>query len=39
MPHSEYFCHACKPLSKAAPPVEYKEGQLICPRCGSKEVE
>jgi putative FmdB family regulatory protein len=40
MPHYEFFCHACKkPFSKILPPVDYEEGEVLCPHCGSKEVE
>jgi putative FmdB family regulatory protein len=40
MPHYEFFCHACKKVfSKVLSLAEYEEGEAICPRCGSKEVE
>jgi putative FmdB family regulatory protein len=40
MPCDEYFCHACKQLfSKTLSPAEYEEGDVVCPHCGSKEVE
>ena len=40
MPHYEFFCHACKQLfSKALSPAEYEEGDVVCPFCGSEEVE
>jgi putative FmdB family regulatory protein len=40
MPHYEFFCHTCsKPFSKTLTPTEYKEGKVVCPRCGSEEVE
>jgi putative FmdB family regulatory protein len=40
MPHYEYVCHACKQLfSKTLSPVEYEEGDVVCPHCGSEEVE
>ena len=36
----EFFCHACsKPFSRTLTPGEYEEGSVICPHCGSKEVE
>lgn len=39
MPHYELFCHTCnRPFSKALTPTEYKEGTIVCPRCGSEEV-
>ena len=40
MPHYEYVCHACKTsFSKTLTPVEYEEGGVVCPHCGSEEVE
>jgi len=40
MLHYEFFCHACNtPFSKTLTPTEYKEGKVVCPRCGSEEVE
>jgi putative FmdB family regulatory protein len=40
MPHYEFFCHACKKVfSKILTPAEYAEGSVICPHCGSEEVE
>jgi len=40
MPHYEFFCHACnRPFSKTLTPTEYKEGKVVCPTCGSEEVE
>ena len=40
MPQYEYFCHACKrPFSKNLTPAEYAEGTIVCPQCGSEEVE
>ncbi|MBZ5682761.1 MAG: zinc ribbon domain-containing protein [Acidobacteriia bacterium] len=39
MPHYEFFCHTCnRPFSKTLTPTEYK-GKIVCPRCGSEEVE
>jgi len=36
----EYFCHACKrSFSKTLTPAEYAEGTIVCPHCGSEEVE
>jgi DNA-directed RNA polymerase subunit RPC12/RpoP len=38
-PH-EYFCHACmRPFSKTLTPAEYAEDTIVCPHCGSEEVE
>jgi putative FmdB family regulatory protein len=40
MPHDEYFCHDCKKLfSKILSLVDYEESGVICPKCGSKNVE
>ena len=40
MPHYEFFCHACKQLfQKTLSPAEYEEGDVVCPHCGSEEVE
>jgi putative FmdB family regulatory protein len=40
MPRYEFFCHACKQLfSKTLSPAEYEEGDVVCPYCGSEEVE
>ncbi len=40
MPHYEFFCHACKKtFSKVLALVDYEEGGVTCPRCGSQDVE
>jgi putative FmdB family regulatory protein len=40
MPRYDYFCHACKQLfSKTPSPTECEEGDVVCPHCGSEEVE
>ena len=40
MPNYEFFCHTCdRPFSKTLTPTEHKEGKVVCPRCGSEEVE
>lgn len=40
MPHYEFFCNACKrTFSKVLSLVDYEEGEVRCPSCGSKEVE
>jgi putative FmdB family regulatory protein len=40
MPQYEFFCSACKrAFSKVLTLVDYEEGELHCPHCGSKEVE
>ena len=40
MPHYELFCYTCKkPFSRTLTPTEYAEGKVVCPHCGSEEVE
>src|SRR5712664_3050759 len=40
MPHYEFYCHACKKtFSKILTLVDYEEGEVLCPQCGSKNVE
>jgi putative FmdB family regulatory protein len=40
MPHYEFFCHNCKKLfSMVLSLVDYEEGEVLCPLCGSKKVE
>ncbi|HEX9119852.1 MAG TPA: zinc ribbon domain-containing protein, partial [Terriglobales bacterium] len=40
MPTYEFFCHACsKPFSKTLTLAEYEEGEVVCPDCGSDDVE
>ena len=40
MPRYEFFCHNCKKLfSMVLSLVDYEEGDILCPHCGSKEVE
>jgi putative FmdB family regulatory protein len=40
MPHYEFFCHECKKLfAKILSLVDYEEDEVLCPHCGSKEVE
>lgn len=40
MPHYEFFCHECKKLfAKILSLVDYEEGEVVCPHCGSKDVE
>ena len=39
MPH-EYFCHTCKKAFVKVPtPDEYADGDVVCPHCGSDDVE
>jgi len=36
----EYFCHSCKKTFLKAPtPSDYEEGDIVCPDCGSHDVE
>jgi putative FmdB family regulatory protein len=40
MPHYEFFCHACKKtFSKILTVAEHEKEKIICPHCGSKNVE
>ncbi len=40
MPHYEFFCQECKKLfDKILSLVDYEEGEVLCPHCGSKRVE
>jgi putative FmdB family regulatory protein len=40
MPRYEFFCTNCKKLfSMVLSPVDYQEGDILCPHCGSKDVE
>ena len=40
MPHYEFFCHNCKKLfSRILSLVDYEEGEVLCPHCGSQNVE
>ncbi len=40
MPHSEFFCCDCtKFFDKILSLVDYEEGEVKCPHCGSKNVE
>lgn len=40
MPHYEFFCTPARSsFSKALSLVDYEEGEVLCPHCGSKEVE
>jgi putative FmdB family regulatory protein len=40
MPRYEFLCHECKRLFlKILSLAEYKEGEVACPHCGSKDVE
>ena len=40
MPHYEFCCQNCKKLfSGILSLVDYKEGEILCPHCGSKNIE
>lgn len=40
MPHYEFFCQDCKKLfSKILSLMDYDEGEVTCPNCGSNNVE
>ncbi len=40
MPHYEFFCHNCKKLfSRILSLVDHEEGEVLCPHCGSKDIE
>jgi putative FmdB family regulatory protein len=40
MPDYEFFCVDCKKyFSKILSLIDYEEGEVLCPHCGSKKVE
>ncbi len=40
MPQYNYFCQACqKEFSKTLTLAEREKGRIVCPNCGSKNVE
>ena len=40
MPRCEFFCNDCKRLFSRIPSlVDCAAGEVLCPHCGSKEVE
>ena len=40
MPRYEFFCLNCQKLfSRILSLVDCEEGEVLCPHCGSKEVE
>ena len=40
MPRYEFLCHECKRLFlKILSLAESEEGEVVCPHCGSKDVE
>jgi putative FmdB family regulatory protein len=40
MPHYEFYCRACKnSFAQILRLVDYEEGDVVCPHCGSREVE
>jgi len=39
-PIYEFYCRACKePFAQILRLVDYEEGDVVCPHCGSREVE
>ncbi len=40
MPQYEFFCRDCqKFFDKILSLADYEEGEILCPHCGSKNVE
>jgi len=40
MPHYEFVCRTCqRTFSKVLALVDYEEGVVVCPHCGSRDVE
>lgn len=40
MPHYEFLCRDCqKFFDKILSLIDYEEGDIVCPRCGSRNVE
>ena len=40
MPRYDFLCQSCKKqFSKTLTLTEYEEGEVICPNCGSDDVE
>ena len=40
MPRYHFLCHACQQtFSKTLTAEEYEEAAVLCPHCGSNEVE
>ena len=40
MPRYEFFCNDCKRLfSTVLSLVDYEEGEVPCPHCGSQDIE
>ena len=40
MPQYEFYCHACKKtFPKVLTLAENEEGEVLCPHCGSDNVE
>lgn len=40
MPHYEFFCRECKQyFSTILSLVDYEENSVVCPKCGSTDVE
>jgi len=40
MPQYEFYCRACKKsFGQGLKLVDYEEGDIACPHCGSRELE
>jgi DNA-directed RNA polymerase subunit RPC12/RpoP len=39
MPQREYFCHSCRSSFAKTADADYQEADLICPDCGSDDIE
>lgn len=40
VPQYEFFCHSCKRIfAKLLTIAEYEKQEIVCPKCGSKDVE
>jgi DNA-directed RNA polymerase subunit RPC12/RpoP len=40
MPEPMFFCHSCKKIFRKVTAVsQYDEGEIVCPHCGSDDIE
>jgi DNA-directed RNA polymerase subunit RPC12/RpoP len=40
MPETMFFCHSCKKIFRKVTALsQYEEGEIVCPHCGSDDVE
>ena len=40
MPEPMFFCHTCKRIFRKVTALsQYEEGEIVCPHCGSDDVE